>query len=316
MRATLYMVIPCYNDAEVLPVSAPVFLQKLLTLIDRGTIRKNSRILFVNDGSSDTTWQTIETLHHTDAHMIGIDLAYNTGEQNALLAGMFTAAAQADCVITMDSDLQDDINAVDEMLEKFYAGNEIVCGVRSSRKQDSFLERFSSALFYKLMHALNTGLIPEHSNYRLMSQNAIGILKKYIETPFFLPCQVSALGLKNAVVYHERFARAAGSSGYNFKKRLMLAGDAILSHAPATLNAMTCISIICAVLTVINGIAWSAVSIKTAAFPFGLCLLTAFFLIIALLCLTLRLLGGYRYNKLSKAAQLPRYRIAAHTNDG
>ena len=230
MTPILYFVIPCYNDESVLPVTGPLFLQKLLSLIQNGEIEDDSRVVFVNDGSADATWMQIERLHNVDPHCIGLDLACNVGEQNALLTGMFFTKGRADCCITMDSDMQDDITAVDRMLQAFKAGNEIVFGVRSARKNDAFLERVTSKLFYRVMRLAEKRSIPNHSNYRLMSRGAIDQLKAYRGTAFYLPVLTAILDLPSAIVYYERLPRAAGTSGYNFRKRLKLGTEAIASH--------------------------------------------------------------------------------------
>lgn len=230
MSPILYFVIPCYNDESVLPVTGPLFLQKLLFLIQNEEIEDDSRIVFVNDGSTDATWIQIERLHKADPHCIGLDLTYNVGEQSALLTGMFYAKDRADCCLTMDSDMQDDITKVDRMLQAFKEGKEIVFGVRSARKNDAFLERVTSWLFYRGMRLVEKRSIPNHSNYRLMSRVAIDQLKAYRGTAFYLPVLTAMLDLPSAIVYYERLPRAAGTTGYNFWKRLKLGADAIVSH--------------------------------------------------------------------------------------
>ena len=228
MSVCLYFVVPCYNDADVLPISVPAFLKKLSDLAERNVISGDSALVLLNDGSSDGTWDTIVSLRERDKRIVGINLAFNAGEQNALLAGLTYAAPKCDCAITMDSDLQDDIDAVDRMLEEFLAGSDVVFGVRSRRKDDPLFERLSTGLFYRLMESAGTGQIREHANYRLMSRKAIGQLLAHTETHYYLPCVVSNMGLKRSTVYHERFARAAGTSGYTVLKKLRLALDAVI----------------------------------------------------------------------------------------
>ncbi len=232
MTPTLFFVIPCYFDADVLPVTAPIVLQKLNELTKNGSVSENSRIVYVNDGSTDGTWQRIASLCKTDSRFRGVDLAENVGEERALIAGMEFAVLQgADCVITMDSDLQDDIGTTDAMLQQFAKGNELVLGVRSSRAQDSFAERLFSGAFYTAMQLLGTGLVKEHANFRLMSANAVRVLCKHLDRPFYLPALVCSLALPRAVVSHARFPRAAGESGYSFAKKTKLALHAIRCHA-------------------------------------------------------------------------------------
>ena len=228
----LYFVIPCYNDAETLSVSAPVFLQKLHSFITQQQIHPDSRVLFVNDGSTDGTWEKIVSLHAQDSHVVGVDLQRNAGELRALLAGMQAASEKADCVITMDSDLQDDIDSTDEMLRLYKAGNEVVLGVRTGRRQDPWAERFTSDAFYFVMRMLRTGLVRQHSNYRLLSRNAV-VRVLQSEPPYFLPCLVCNLGLQTAQVYHIRFARAGGTSAYTFRKRLRMGLHAVAAHTAA-----------------------------------------------------------------------------------
>ena len=177
MAVCLYFVVPCYNDADTLTVSVPVILEKLAALTASGQIDASSRLLLVNDGSVDNTWDVILALKKKYARITAVDLARNVGEQNALLAGMFTAVKKADCVITMDSDLQDDIGAVDEMIKHFEEGCEIVYGVHKVRKEDALSERLFATGFYQLMRVARTGLIYQHANYRLMSKYAILLLQ-------------------------------------------------------------------------------------------------------------------------------------------
>ena len=232
MAATLYYVVPCYIEEEVLPVTGPVFTAKLRDLIQKGLVSEDSRVLFVNDGSPDCTWELIKELHEKDPLAIGIDLAHNSGEKFALLAGMYYAAERADCVITIDSDLQDDIDVSEEMLKKYYEGNDLVLGVRSERKDDPFSERFFSSCFYLMMRLFRTGQVDQHSNFRLISKKAIQMLKNYEQIPYFLPAAASTLPLPKTTVSHKRAARQAGKSKYNYKKKIRLAVDAVLVHSP------------------------------------------------------------------------------------
>ena len=232
MLPIVYFVIPCYNDAQTLSASAPVFLQKLTSLIAQETIHPDSRVLFVNDGSADGTWKKITALHAEDAHVAGVDLAFNAGEQNALLAGMQTAVEKADCVITMDSDLQDDIACTDEMLRLFCAGSGVVLGVRTGRRSDPLMERITSKCFYFVMEKLHTGLVREHSNYTLLSREAVlRVLRT--RPPYFLPCLVCTLGLPVSQVSYVREDRVGGESGYTFGKRLRMGLHAAAAHTAA-----------------------------------------------------------------------------------
>ena len=228
----LFIVVPCYFDEDVLPITAPLIYEKLKALIAGGQISAQSGLVMVNDGSTDRTWQVIKRLQKDIPCLCGVDLVENVGEQNALLAGMTHAVSLgADCVITMDSDLQDDIQAVDAMLEKYYDGNDLVLGVRASRRQDPITERFFSGMFYLLMKVFRTGLVNEHANYRLMSRRAICELLERAKGTFYLPALVCSIDLPRVTVSHVRFPRAAGESGYNFSKKMKLALNAVFWHA-------------------------------------------------------------------------------------
>ena len=232
MPDTLYFVVPCYKEEEVLPLTGPVFVRKLKALIGCGLVNENSRVLFVNDGSPDCTWELIQDLAAREPLAVGIDLVKNGGEKNALLAGMFYAVRFADCVITMDSDLQDDIDAADAMLKKYYEGNDLVLGVRNERKDDPLSERFFSAAFYLMMRIFRTGLQSQHSNFRLMSRRAVEALQAYEHIPYFLPAVASTLPFPKTTVEHARAARKAGKSHYNYKSKIRLAVDSVLVHSP------------------------------------------------------------------------------------
>ncbi len=230
MDTTLFIVVPCYKDEAVLPVTGPVFLKKLTELTEKEIVSPESRLLLVNDGSPDGTWEAIRALYEADRRVIGVNLAENTGEETALLAGMFTAVRYADCIITMDSDLQDDIETVDEMIKQYKNGNDIVLGVRSGRNEDSLFERFFSGTFYFIMKITKTGLIPEHANFRLMSKKATDRLKSSARGSFYLPTLVCNIDLPRTVVTHLRFRPAEGESHYSFRKKADLAVRAIVSH--------------------------------------------------------------------------------------
>lgn len=309
MSAVLYLIIPCYNESQVLPVTAPVFRQKLRDLTEAGRISPDSRILFVNDGSADDTWEVIKSLHESDKTFCAIDMARNFGEKNALLAGMFYAQERCDCAVTADSDLQDDVNAIDKMLDKYYEGFDLALGVRSRRDDDRIAERLSSALFYRTMRFFKTGLISEHSNYRLVSKKAIAAIRDHDGTDFFLPALVCNLGLKTATVPYERHARAAGKSGYNFAKRLRLGVDALFAHSAAPLTALTAAAIVCAVLTLASLAALIAVSAKNGAFNAPLAILTLVWFVAAALCGAFRLIGEYLRKTYLQVQNRPRYKI-------
>ncbi|NLH00620.1 MAG: glycosyltransferase family 2 protein [Clostridiales bacterium] len=234
----LYIVVPCYNEEEALPETSRRLREKMLALIDKGAISERSRVLFVNDGSKDRTWQLISALHDADSLFCGISLSRNRGHQNALLAGLMTAMDRADVTISMDADLQDDIDAVDKMLEKYYAGCEIVYGVRSSRKKDTFFKRFTAEGYYKLLSKLGGEIVYNHADYRLMSRTALQALSKYGEVNLFLRGIVPMLGYKTDIVEYERGERIAGESKYPLKKMLSLAVEGITSLSAKPIRAI------------------------------------------------------------------------------
>ena len=220
---TLYIVVPCYNEEDCLPLTAPVFAGKLSSLISAGVISPESRVLLVDDGSADGTWQIIEKLHGENPHFAGLRLAPNRGHQNAVMAGLMEAKDLADVSISIDADLQDDINAMDEMLKKHAEGFPIVCGVRSRRDTDTFLKRFTARGYYAVMNLFGAKIIYDHADFRLMDKSALEKLSHYHGEDPFLRGLATRLGLPIATVYYDRAAREAGESKYTLKKMLKLA---------------------------------------------------------------------------------------------
>ena len=227
----LYMVIPCYNEEEVLPETVKRLKAKLNDLMKNGKISEKSRILFVNDGSSDKTWSLIEKYHEEDHIISGLDLSRNRGHQNAVLAGLNYAGEHADVAISMDADLQDDIEAIDEMIDKYHDGIDVVYGVRSSRKKDSFFKRFTAEFFYKLMLKMGVDIIFNHADFRLMSKRVLKELEGYKEVNLFLRGIVPLIGFPSDTVYYERNERFAGESKYPVRKMLSFAVNGITSFS-------------------------------------------------------------------------------------
>lgn len=225
----LYVVVPCYNEQEVLAETSKRLKEKYNSLIQSKKIDEKSRIVFVNDGSKDNTWNIIKELHRQDSVFSGINLSRNRGHQNALLAGLMTVKEHADVVISMDADLQDDINAIDEMLEKYMSGSDIVYGVRSKRATDTFFKRFTAESFYKIMNWLGANTVYNHADYRLMSKRAIEALSQFKEVNLFLRGMVPMIGYQTDVVYYERSERFAGESKYPLKKMIQFAVEGITS---------------------------------------------------------------------------------------
>lgn len=220
---TLYIVVPCYNEEEVLPISAPVLTGKLADLIAAGRVSGKSRVLFVNDGSADRTWELIKKLHAENELVDGVSLTRNRGHQNAVTAGLVTAIRHADVTVTVDADLQDDIGAIDEMIEKYLAGAQIVCGVRNNRESDSALKRATAQGYYRLMNLFGAKLVYNHADYRLLSREAVERLLRFGTEDLFLRGLITRLGFPTEKVYYARSPRAAGETKYTVKKMLHLA---------------------------------------------------------------------------------------------
>ena len=223
MSDILYFVIPCYNEEEVLPETSRRLAVKMRQLMEAGKISEKSRVCFVNDGSKDKTWQIIQDLHAQNPLFSGICLSRNRGHQNALLAGLLTVREFADMVISMDADLQDDIEACDQMIDKYYEGCDIVYGVRSARKTDTFFKRTTAEGFYSLMRHMGANTVSNHADYRLMSKRALEGLSQFKEVNLFLRGIVPMIGYPSDVVYYERAERFAGESKYPLKKMLAFA---------------------------------------------------------------------------------------------
>ena len=239
MGDILYIVVPCYNEEEVLPETSRRLKDKLEGMIAAGAISEESRVLFVNDGSKDRTWSMIAELHEKDRRFSGVNLTRNRGHQNALLAGLMTARDRADMVISMDADLQDDVNAVDAMVEKYYAGCDIVYGVRSSREKDTFFKRFTAEGFYRVMNFLGAETVFNHADYRLMSRRALEGLSQFKEVNLFLRGIVPMIGYTTGTVEYERGERFAGESKYPLKKMLAFAMEGITSLSTKPIRYIT-----------------------------------------------------------------------------
>lgn len=239
MEQILYVVIPCYNEEEVLPETAKRMKEKMNALIESKKISNQSRVVFVNDGSKDKTWEIITTLHAQDKLYSGINLSRNRGHQNALLSGLMTAKDYADMVISMDADLQDDINAIDAMVDKYLDGCDIVYGVRSKRATDTFFKRFTAEAFYRLMNKLGANTVFNHADYRLMSKRALEGLAEFKEVNLFLRGIVPMIGYKSDIVTYERSERFAGESKYPLKKMLAFAMEGITSLSIKPIRLIT-----------------------------------------------------------------------------
>lgn len=259
MADILYIVVPCYNEEEVLPETSRRLRAKLEGLMAAGKISERSRVLFVNDGSRDRTWELITRLHGECPLFCGADLSRNRGHQNALLAGLMTAKERCDMAISMDADLQDDIDAVDAMVEQYYAGCDVVYGVRSSRKKDTFFKRFTAEGFYKLMNWMGAQVVFNHADYRLLSSRVLNEFSNFKEVNIFLRGMVPLVGFKSTSVYYERAERLAGESHYPLKKMLALAFDGITSLSVKPIRMITGFGVLVSCISFI-GVIWAIVA--------------------------------------------------------
>ena len=255
----LYIVVPCYNEQAVLPETAPMFLHKLEELSSRGKISDESRVLFVNDGSRDDTWRIICDLARQDRHFTGIAQSRNRGHQNAVLAGLMEAMDKCDITISIDCDGQDDMNAMDDMVDAYLDGCEIVYGVRSSRATDSVFKRATAQGFYRLLNAMGAEVVYNHADYRLMSARALREFAKFKEVNLYLRGMVPLVGFKSTSVYYERHERLAGESHYPLKKMVALAFYGITSLSVKPIRMITTCGLLMSIISFI-GILWAVIA--------------------------------------------------------
>lgn len=248
---TLYILAPCYNESEVLPMSSKIFLDKLNGLISEGKISEDSRVAFVDDGSKDNTWEIIESLHEMDPKFVGIKLSRNRGHQNALLGGLSTIVDDCDMIVTIDADVQDDVNAIDKMVDDFNSGSDIVYGVRASRDTDTFFKRTTAQGFYKFMSSMGVETVYNHADFRLMSSRAVKALLEFKEVNLFLRGMVPLVGFKSTTVTYDRAPRLAGESKYPLKKMLSFAFDGITSFSVKPIRLITALGVITFILSII-----------------------------------------------------------------
>ena len=312
---TLYVVVPCYKEEEVLPETSKRLKAKLTALIAQGKISPRSRILFVNDGSKDRTWPIIEELHAQDRIFSGVNLSRNRGHQNALLAGLMTSVQYADMMVSMDADLQDDIDAMDKMIDAYHEGCDVVYGVRSSRKTDSFFKRFTAESFYKLMKAMGVDIVFNHADYRLMSRRAVEGLSQFKEVNLFLRGIVPQIGYSWTTVEYERAKRFAGESKYPLKKMLSFAFDGITSFSVKPLRLILflggvifALSLVMLLWTLIRWIAGATVSGWAS-------LMCSIWMIGGIQLLALGVIGEYMGKVYSEAKARPRFIIERVLND-
>ena len=311
----LYIVIPCYNEQEVLPITAPLFLQKITDLSAAGKISPDSRVLFVNDGSKDDTWKIICDLAARDPHYLGICQSRNRGHQNAVLAGLMEAKDRCDITISIDCDGQDDINAMDAMVDAYRDGCEVVYGVRSKRDTDTFFKRFTAESFYKLLNAMGAEVVFNHADYRLMSARVLKEFANFKEVNLFLRGMVPLVGFKSTAVTYERHERIAGESHYPLSKMLGLAFDGITSLSVKPIRFITGFGVVVALVSFI-GVIWALVEAALGATVSGWAATTCIICFVSgvqLICLGV--IGEYIGKIYMETKARPRYIISERTWD-
>ena len=309
MNEILYIVVPCYNEEAVLPETSRRLREKLETLAAMGKISPQSRVLFVNDGSKDRTWEIIRALHEECPLFSGVDLTRNRGHQNALLAGLMTAKDRCDMAISMDADLQDDVDAVDAMVDKFQEGCDIVYGVRSSRAKDTFFKRFTAEGFYRLMSLMGAEIVFNHADYRLMSRRALEALAGFDEVNLFLRGIVPMVGYPSAVVEYERGERFAGESKYPLKKMLSFAMEGITSLSTKPIRYITLLGFLIFLVSIVmlaTFIVKWALGMTVAGWASVICSVWA---IGGLILLSLGVIGEYIGKIYLETKQRPRFLI-------
>ncbi len=315
MTPRLFIVIPCYNEQAVLPITAPMFLEKLRGLTAAGKIREDSRVLFVNDGSKDDTWNIIQGLAKSDEHCIGISQSRNRGHQNAVLAGLMEARDKCDITISIDCDGQDDINAMDEMVDAYLDGCEVVYGVRSSRETDTFFKRFTAQSFYKFLAAMGAEVVYNHADYRLISARVLNEFANFKEVNLFLRGLVPLVGFKSTSVSYSRAERLAGESHYPLKKMIGLAVDGITSLSVKPLQMIMGFGLFIAFVSFV-GCIWALITAlcgKSVAGWASMTCIICFVSGVQLICLGI--IGEYIGKIYLETKQRPRYIISERTWD-
>ena len=309
----LYIVIPCYNEQEVLPITAPMFLQKLADLTAAGKISPESRVLFVNDGSKDRMWEIICDLAARDPHYAGICQSRNRGHQNAVLAGLMEAKSRCDITISIDCDGQDDINAMDAMVDAYRDGCDVVYGVRSKRETDTFFKRFTAESFYKILNAMGAEVVFNHADYRLMSARVLEEFARFREVNLFLRGMVPLVGFKSTCVTYERHERIAGESHYPLSKMLALAFDGITSLSIKPIRFITGFGVFVALVSFI-GVLWAVIEAALGLTVSGWASMTSIICFVSgvqLICLGV--IGEYIGKIYLESKHRPRYIISDST---
>ena len=313
MAPVLYIVIPCYHEEAVLPITAPMFLEKIKSLVEKGKVDDKSRVMFVNDGSKDRTWSIISELAASEEHYIGISQSRNRGHQNAVLAGLMEAKDICDITISIDCDGQDDINAMDAMVDAYLDGCEVVYGVRSSRETDTFFKRFTAQSFYKFLAAMGAEVVYNHADYRLISSKVLQEFAEFKEVNLFLRGMIPLVGFKSTSVEYSRAERIAGESHYPLKKMIALAVDGITSLSVKPLRMITGFGVLVAFISFI-GVIWALISALVGSTVAGWASMTCIICFVSgvqLICLGI--IGEYIGKIYMETKQRPRYIISERT---
>ncbi len=314
--STVYLVVPCYNEEAVLPETVSRLTEKMKALIAAGHADENSRFLLVDDGSKDKTWELICRFCEENPLCAGLKLAHNRGHQNALLAGLMAAKEKADCAISLDADLQDDIDALDGFLAKFEEGCDVVYGVRNKRDTDSFFKRSTARGFYKVMKMLGVDVVYDHADYRLMSRRALEALGDYKEVNLFLRGIVPLIGYRSDYVYYDRHERFAGESKYPLKKMISFALDGITSFSVKPLKLISNLGILISILSVL-GLLYALISYFVGVTVAGwTAIVCSIWLLGGIQLLCIGVLGGYIGKIYSEVKARPRFRVETYLENG
>ena len=315
-KPTVYLVIPCYNEEEVLAVTVEKLTQKLDAMGRAGLANEHSRMLLVDDGSKDRTWEIITRLNRENPYVEGVKLAHNRGHQNALLCGLMTAMPLCDCAISLDADLQDDVDALDQFVQKYKEGCDVVYGVRNKRETDTWFKRTTAEGFYKVMKLLGVDVVFNHADYRLMSRRALEGLAEYKEVNLFLRGMVPLIGYRSDYVYYDRHERFAGESKYPLKKMISFALDGISSFSVKPLKLISNFGILVSVLSVV-GLLYALVSYFMGLTVSGwTAIVCSIWLLGGLQMLCLGVVGGYIGKIYSEVKARPRYRVESFLKNG
>lgn len=307
--ATVYFVVPCYNEEAVLPETVKELTAQLNGMIDAGLATEQSRMLFVDDGSKDKTWALIEQFHKENPFVNGVKLAHNRGHQNALLAGLMTAKEECDCAISLDADLQDDVNVLPQFVQKFQEGCDVVYGVRNKRDTDTWFKRTTAESFYKVMSRLGVETVYNHADYRLMSKRALDALSEYKEVNLFLRGIVPLIGYRSDYVYYDRHERFAGESKYPLKKMISFAIDGITSFSVKPLRIIANLGIVVSLISIV-GLIYALVSYFTGSAVAGwTAIVCSIWLLGGLQMLCLGVVGEYIGKIYNEVKGRPRFRI-------